>query len=319
MDFPSEGGHYLKIRFYLSLLKAVLLNGMTLSSEKLGWKSFLFLALILSKAKDKQRLKTQLTAPSARPLLRHLAYNIFMISQRTECSLEASGDDLQIEITKKGIAYTFRFIGLPNRAKAPFVHNLTPLTDIFFLDLYDLYDYRGGVVIDIGAYIGDTAAYFAKNGASQVYSYEPNPINYEYLKKNIDLNGVAGSVKTFNYAVSIERRLLVVPDKAGAGSVYSRSEAGASYDVGNVRPNDLLHDLPAVSLLKVDCKGCERELLFGESINEISKKVRCLIIDAGTLNSKERDEMISEVERAGFSSDSGPSEALYFRNQRLRE
>src|SRR6266851_1823796 len=191
MDFPSEGGHFLKTRFYLSLLKAVLRNGMNLSPEKLGWKSFLFLALILSKAKDKQRLRRQLTAPSARPLLRHLAYNIFMISQRTKCSVEASGDDMQIEITKKGIAYTFRLIGLPNPAKAPFVHNLTPLTDIFFLDLYDLYDYRGGVVIDIGAYIGDTAVYFAKNGAAEVYSYEPNPINYEYLKKNINLNGVS--------------------------------------------------------------------------------------------------------------------------------
>jgi FkbM family methyltransferase len=242
-----------------------------------------------------------------------------MISQRTECSLDVSGDDMQIEITKKGIAYTFRFIGLPNPAKAPFVHNLTPLTDIFFLDLYDPYDYRGGVVIDIGGYIGDTAVYFAKNGAAEVYSYEPNPVNYEYLEKNINLNGVAARVKTINCAISIERRLLVVPDKAGAGSVYSNSDMGASYDVGNVKPNDLLHGLQEVSLLKVDCKGCERELLFGESMNEVSKKVKYLIIDAGRLNSEERDKMISELLRAGFSSDSGPSEALYFRNQRLPE
>jgi FkbM family methyltransferase len=318
MEFPSGHGHFLKLRFYLMVFRAILSTGTRLVSENLGWKSSLFLALLLSKAKEKDRLQKRLTEKSARPTLRHLAYNIFLISQRTRCCLDIVDDEMQIEISKKGITYRFTLIGVPNAAKAPFVHNLTPLTDIFFLGLYDVYDYRDGIVIDIGGYIGDTAVYFVKNGAREVYSYEPNPVNFEYLRKNVNQNGVSQRVKAFNCAVSLERRPLVVPGQAGAGSVFSESGAGTLYDIDNVSPSDLLHEREVVALMKVDCKGCEKEL-FDISIDEVSQKVMSLIVDAGRLDAQERAKMIARLVKVGFSLDSGPGETLYLKNRSMSQ
>src|SRR4029077_48806 len=119
--------------------------------------------------------------------------------------------------------------------------------------------------------------------------------------------------KPFNRAISMERRPLFVPDKAGAGSVYSNLESGASYDVDNLQPNEIFGGQKIIALLKVDCKGCEKEL-FDESIDKVSKKVKFLIIDAGRLTTQEREKMIARLVSAGFSEDTGPSEALYFRN-----
>ena len=54
---------------------------------------------------------------------------------------------------------------------------------------------KGKIVLDIGGYIGDTAVYFSKLGASMVYVYEPHPVLYQILTKNIELNNLK-NIKT---------------------------------------------------------------------------------------------------------------------------
>ena len=57
---------------------------------------------------------------------------------------------------------------------------------------------KGKVVLDVGALIGETAPYFISRGARLVYAYEPVPLSYNYLVRNVKLNGVEGIVKTIN-------------------------------------------------------------------------------------------------------------------------
>lgn len=58
-------------------------------------------------------------------------------------------------------------------------------------------------ILDIGANIGWYAARFAKREPKcQVHAFEPMPVTYAYLQRNIALNGVADRVHTYNYGLS---------------------------------------------------------------------------------------------------------------------
>jgi predicted RNA methylase len=52
-------------------------------------------------------------------------------------------------------------------------------------EMYGYIDVNDGVVIDIGAYIGETALYFIHKGARRVYAFEPVEKFYGYLVRNI--------------------------------------------------------------------------------------------------------------------------------------
>jgi FkbM family methyltransferase len=55
------------------------------------------------------------------------------------------------------------------------------------------------IVIDIGAYIGDTALYFIHRGAKRVYAFEPVEKLYIYLLRNVARNSLEDKVIAFNY------------------------------------------------------------------------------------------------------------------------
>jgi len=59
----------------------------------------------------------------------------------------------------------------------------TWLYDIHFLG-FNLNDW---FVLDIGAFVGDTALYYARRGAF-VVAVEPLPSNYETMIRNLELN-----------------------------------------------------------------------------------------------------------------------------------
>ena len=312
MSFGVPVGRATRYKFYLYSVMSVLRHGLVSRPHGLSFKQLSFYAVVLSKARNKKEMNKHLSAPETKPILGHLAKHIFLISQKARCKLDVVGDDLEISIQRSGIEYRFRFLIVGN--KAPFIHTLVPLADIFFLGLYDRYDYRKGTVIDIGGFIGDTAVYFAKNGAKVVLSYEPNPVNYEYLLTNLKLNGVFDSVRAFNLAVSMEKRKLSVPGMSGAGTVYAKEDFGTTFEVQNITPNEVFREIETVDLLKVDCKGCEREL-FGSALYQVRAKVRNIIIDNEKLDDEERKEMISRLVRAGFVMDD--EEGAFFHNGSL--
>jgi len=70
----------------------------------------------------------------------------------------------------------------------------TFIHDIHFVG----FDLKDKVIVDVGAFVGDTALYYANFGAI-VYAYEPHPVNFYWLKKNIELNPqLKDRIKIFN-------------------------------------------------------------------------------------------------------------------------
>jgi len=127
----------------------------------------------------------------------------------------------------------------------------------------------GMTVIDIGAHIGYYTLFFAKcvgpNG--RVVAFEPLPVNFELLKRNIQLNELH-NVQTFSQAVFSrnEEIILTVPDDlpySGDASVYHgrgtkqfRVPAIALdtfCDSSGLRPD----------IVKMDVEGAEYDVFMG--------------------------------------------------------
>lgn len=296
--------------FALALAKSMATNGRYVLDGGLSWKERAFLSFLLQRTKDKRRLKRYFSGKQSRRVLGHFARNLFLLSLRTKCSLDVLDDDLLIGLNDRGENYRFLLAAVP-RPDVPFFHGMTPFVDIFVRRIYDPFDYKGGTVIDVGGYVGDTAVYFALNGAREVYSFEPNPVSFRYMLRNLELNGVSDRVRASNSAVSRDRTKYVVPDKAGAGSLHTTRRGSASYDVETVDPEGLLKDMPNIALLKVDCKGCEMEL-FQYGLSDVAMKAKHIIVDSGRLDPEQRSRVVSNLKSAGFLFREGPPTVLYF-------
>jgi hypothetical protein len=79
------------------------------------------------------------------------------------------------------------------------------ITETWLYEIHFLgHDLSKWFILDVGAYIGDTALYYAKRGAF-VVAVEPLPSNYEVMLKNIELNpDLKSRIAPINVAVGPE-------------------------------------------------------------------------------------------------------------------
>ncbi len=125
---------------------------------------------------------------------------------------------------------------------------------------YSSLNAKDNVVIDVGAYHGETALMFLNWGAKIVYAYEPVPEFYNYLIKTIKANGVENKVKAFNYGWWFSNGTLKLKlDYTCTGSLPGNTE---------IRVVNLVEELLKISrevgdnfVVKMDCEGCEYSLL----------------------------------------------------------
>jgi len=125
---------------------------------------------------------------------------------------------------------------------------------------------RGDVFLDIGANIGFFTVLAAQCGAS-VKAFEPDPLNYRRLLRNIKLNGLnSAQVETRPWGVGREsgKALLHRPltDNYGMSSIVSnQSPDGMGVPVR--RLDDLVSSFDSRYVIKVDVEGAELQVLQG--------------------------------------------------------
>lgn len=128
--------------------------------------------------------------------------------------------------------------------------------EIFVDDVYRIHDadLSGKVVVDIGAYVGDSAAAFALKGA-EVYALEPSRRLFAFLQRNIAANGFSGRIHAFPVGLS---------DRAETVLLHANGLADESLELVDGL-DFVLSRLPAgIEYLKLDCEGCEYHLLRDE-------------------------------------------------------
>jgi FkbM family methyltransferase len=143
-------------------------------------------------------------------------------------------------------------------------------SEIFFEDVYFQKILRKGInIVDIGAHIGMYTILAAEKvgDIGKVISVEPEPRNYEQLKKNIELNKFK-NVITKNIALSDHEGLekLYLSSSAGSHSlIFQEDENSSCIDVPVKTLDKLLEelDIKKVDIIKIDAEGSEIPILEG--------------------------------------------------------
>jgi len=143
-----------------------------------------------------------------------------------------------------------------------FRHMYYPILEIFIHGEYDSLDVKDKVVIDVGAFVGDSAIYFALKGAKRVIAVEPHPGAFTEMLENIKLNKMENIIIPVNAGLA---------SKSGEVCVDTKSAYYGLGDCINAVPAVTLGELisrfgvdPGNAVLKMDCEGCEYDVILND-------------------------------------------------------
>ena len=152
------------------------------------------------------------------------------------------------------------------------------IRSIFLSEEYRTLDVKGKVVIDIGANIGDSAIYFAKKGAKKIIGIEPLVNNYDVAKKNVELNGLSEKIELRLIGCGCEKNTRKISTER-KGVYYSLVEDDPEgMDVSITTLDEIIEKIDDEIVLKIDCEGCEYEIILG-SQNDVLKKFSHIAIE----------------------------------------
>jgi FkbM family methyltransferase len=210
--------------------------------------------------------------------------------------------------TKENCEYCWRvnwqnkILILPNGLRF-YLYSVDPLifSETFIHDIHFIgFDLKDKIIVDVGAFVGDTALYYANFGAI-VYAYEPHPVNFYWLKKNIELNPqLKGKIKIFNEAVGKDEEIEipVVENIDRTFSIYGQVKR-KTLKIKSVSLKKILQEnnLDKPYLLKADCKGCEDYIIEDDAISKFEK----VKIEYTGFNRPKVDYIINKLKSKGFS------------------
>lgn len=135
-------------------------------------------------------------------------------------------------------------------------------------------DCRGKVVLDIGGFEGESAAYFWMKGAKKVIIYEPVPEHVEFIKRNIALNNIKAEI----YQAGIG-------NKNGTQIIqYNETDPGFGFLCKGLKSMKIkIRDVSeaieesGAELAKFDCEGAEESLVHVPA--ETLRKIEYYIIE----------------------------------------
>lgn len=142
--------------------------------------------------------------------------------------------------------------------------------------MYGALDVDGRVVLDIGAYMGETTLLFLWRGARRVVAFEPVRDYFEILKSNIELNGAGEAVDAFNRGVWRRHGPIQLEKRGVATGLWVPAEgkgnASEALSLGEALSIPGTSDLA----VKMDCEGCEYSLLV-EPCNTLTRATQYVV------------------------------------------
>ncbi|MFP3167300.1 MAG: FkbM family methyltransferase [Candidatus Nanopusillus sp.] len=170
--------------------------------------------------------------------------------------------------------------------------------DSHFVD----FDLTGKIVIHAGAYVGETALYYANRGAI-VYAFEPNPDCYRIASLNLKLNPeLAKNIVLENYAIGEDSYVEFPNIKCNGGaSVYSNIKDKVK--VRSMSISTILKEFKINNpdILDIDIKGEEFKVINDRSLEKF-KIIRIEYIteiEGKKLGSV--DDIINKLREYGFN------------------
>lgn len=155
------------------------------------------------------------------------------------------------------------------------------------IEIFEKEDYghifQDATVIDVGASTADSSIYFATKGARKVYSIEPMKETYDIALENVKLNNLEDKIHLINAALAYssgKKEMAISSRNPNASSINPTEtirKTGIDFDskriVNSVSLIDIMsqYNLAKIDLLKIDCEGCEYEVVRNIDDDTISR------------------------------------------------
>jgi len=136
------------------------------------------------------------------------------------------------------------------------------------------------IFVDAGANIGSYSILAAMTKLCQVYSFEPNNIFYNILKKNISINDLNDKIIPYQYALG-EKAADVQLINKGALSHIAFENNTNSENVKLKRLDEIVND---VNIIKIDVEGYEYNMLVGSEKILKNPNLNAIIIEMASYN-----------------------------------
>ena len=187
----------------------------------------------------------------------------------------------------------------------------------FFQKWFSDDDLSGYEVIDIGAYDGDTAIYFASKGAI-VHAYEPVPEAYAMMQRNIALNQMQETVLSYNCAVAQDTSATMWIDThtyEGSSSFFKvrrLSQTEKQIRVKSVTIEEALARCASQTkkLLKMNCEGCEFTIVCESNAKLLKRFQKIFCFYHSNLTGIPRESLLEVMQKNGFETIVNESQAL---------
>ncbi|NAZ31724.1 MAG: FkbM family methyltransferase, partial [Acidilobus sp.] len=178
------------------------------------------------------------------------------------------------------------------------------LADAFIRGEYEvpevLSGLRGKEVVDVGANIGDTALYFVLNGARKVIAVEPLPNVAKCAVENLRLNGITDEVKVINAALGSGPVSVPCDYDLWSSAVFSTLSTSGSCKVPGVTLGDLLSMVDDPYLLKMDCEGCEAQVILGPERERLRAFEHIMFEAHPHITGVSNEELLASLKELGF-------------------
>jgi len=217
------------------------------------------------------------------------------------CKLQSSGNKVSINMSPERLSLEVN--GVPAVFNIHCV-NADNIADIFVEDQYEVPEVLSGLkgrdVIDVGANVGDSALYFVLNGARKVIAVEPLPNVAKCAEENVRLSGATDKVRVLNAALSNEPVGVPCDYDVLSSRYFSTLKGSGPCKVPGVTLGDLLNTVDDPYLLKMDCEGCEAQVILGPKREGLRAFEHIILETHPRTTGVSNDKLLASLKELGF-------------------
>jgi FkbM family methyltransferase len=155
----------------------------------------------------------------------------------------------------------------------------------------------------VGANVGDTALYFVLNGARKVIAVEPLPNVAKCAEENVRLSGAIDKVRVINAALSNEPVSVPCNIDMWSSGYFSTLSSSGPCKVPGVSLGDLLSMVEDPYLLKMDCEGCEAQVILGPERERLRAFEHIIFETHPQITGVGDEKLLASLKELGFKCD----------------
>lgn len=190
--------------------------------------------------------------------------------------------------------------------------NKVYLNDIFYEIMGGIYkmDVKDTKVVDIGAFYGETAIYYSRLGASEVFAYEPFK-SESFIQSNARLNG-CNNIKSYRMAVSAQDGFFNCdPDFENRAETKIYYAEDSNKKLNKISLETIINEHKIEDgCLKLDAEGAEFEIIRGAPI-ETLRKFKQIVMEVHNYFGN-IDEITQKLMNSGFDIVYSPNPVVKF-------